>query len=331
MKNLSNKSCVLVTGGCGYIGSHVTRQLSEAGHKVIVVDDLSTGSKAALLHDELLYVGDFGSELILRKIFSEHNVTTIMHFAASISVPQAAKDPLSYYENNTSKFVELLKHAVEAKVAHVIFSSSAAVYGEGQVPVVKESSPTSPANAYGRSKLFDEYILQDLAAANPLTFVALRYFNVAGTEPGNRLGPRNPTANHLIKIACQTALGKRSEMSIYGTDYKTKDGTGVRDYIHVEDLASCHVEALEYLVGGGESRILNCGYGKGYTVREVIDEVKRIAKKDFKVLETTRRAGDIGQIIADPSALRELFNWQPRYDDLSKIIASSLEWERRQA
>jgi UDP-glucose 4-epimerase len=323
-------SAVLVTGGAGYIGSHVARQLGEAGENVVVLDDLSTGFKQAVLHGDLV-VGNTGDSECLRKVFSRYEIDTVMHFAAHTIVPESVADPLKYYRNNTCASRTLLEHASAAGVRHVVFSSTAAVYGIPESGIASETTAPAPINPYGTSKLMTEWMLRDLAAVAPMRYVALRYFNVAGSDPEARIGQSTPKATLLTKVACEAVVGKRSHVSIFGTDYPTPDGTGVRDYIHVEDLASAHLRALEYLRAGGASTTLNCGYGRGYSVREVISMVERVAGRELDKREEPRRAGDPPTLVAEASRIRTELGWTPAYDDLEKIVASSLNWERKLA
>ena len=321
---------ILVTGGAGYIGSHVVRQLGEAGERVIVLDDLSTGFRQAVLHGDLV-VGNTGDPECLKHIFGNYDIDTVMHFAAYTIVPESVADPLKYYGNNTCASRTLLEHAVNAGVRHVVFSSTAAVYGIPGDGVASEDSPTTPINPYGTSKLMTEWMLRDLSHATPLRHVALRYFNVAGSDPAGRIGQATPKATLLTKVACEVVVGKRDHVSIFGTDYPTPDGTGVRDYIHVEDLAAAHLKALEYLRGGGESTTLNCGYGRGYSVRELIRMVETVAGHPIAKQEAPRRAGDPPTLIARAERIRDELGWVPRYDNLEKIVSSSLAWERKLA
>ena len=318
---------ILVTGGAGYIGSHVVRQLGEAGEQVVVLDDLSTGFREAVLHGELV-VGSTGDPACLASVFARFDVDTIMHFAAKTIVPESVADPLKYYGNNTCASRTLLEWAARAGVMHFVFSSSAAVYGVPPGGLASERTPTSPINPYGTSKLMTEWMLRDLAAAHALNYVALRYFNVAGCDPEARIGQSTPQATLLTKVACEAAVGKRAKITIFGTDYDTPDGTGVRDYIHVEDLARAHVKALEYLRSGGSSTTLNCGYGRGYSVREVIDMVERVGGVKLEKEEAPRRTGDPPTLVAEAERIREVLGWEPTYDSLEQIVATALRWER---
>ena len=318
---------ILVTGGAGYIGSHVVRQLGEAGERVVTLDNLCTGFREAVTHGELV-VGDTGDRDLVTRVLNEHNIDTIMHFAAHTVVPESVADPLKYYRNNTCATRNLLQCAAEAGVKHIVFSSTAAVYGLPPGGVAREDTPTAPINAYGTSKLMSEWMLRDLAAAGGPSYVALRYFNVAGSDPEGRIGQSTPKATLLVKVACEVVVGKRESLIVFGTDYDTPDGTGVRDYIHVEDLATAHLDALRWLRAGGESQVLNCGYGHGYSVRDVAKAVERVTGQPLPVREDTRRPGDPPTLIADASRIRELLGWVPRYDDLDRIVATSLAWER---
>jgi UDP-glucose 4-epimerase len=321
---------ILVTGGAGYIGSHVVRQLGEAGERVVVLDDLSTGFKQAVLHGTLV-VGNTGDADCLAQLFAKHHFDTVMHFAAHTIVPESVADPLKYYRNNTAASRTLLEHCQKAGVAHFVFSSTAAVYGIPASGLAAETTPTQPINPYGQSKLMTEVMLRDLGAATKLRYVTLRYFNVAGSDPGGRIGQSTPEATLLTKVACEVAVGKRQHVSIFGTDYDTRDGTGVRDYIHVDDLAAAHLKALEYLRAGGASTTLNCGYGHGYSVREVIAMVEKVAGHKIKQKVAGRRAGDPPTLIAEASRIRDVLGWAPQLDDLEKICATSLAWERKLA
>ena len=320
---------ILITGGCGYIGSHMVHTLVDAGERVVVLDDLSTGSRAAIPDSVPLAVGDVGDRALAESLMRQHNVSAIIHFAGSIVVPDSVRDPLGYYRNNTANSRTLLEAAVAAGVGQFIFSSTAAVYGNPERIPIAEDAPLSPMSPYGTSKLMTEMMLKDVGAAHGLRYVILRYFNVAGADPQLRTGQSTPAATHLIKVAVQTALGLRPQIDVFGTDYPTPDGTCIRDYIHVTDLVHAHAVALGHLRGGGESLTLNCGYGHGYSVLEVIEAVRRAAGHDFPVRLSGRRAGDPAAIVADPGRLRAMLGWQPEWDDLDRIVAHALAWERR--
>lgn len=319
---------ILVSGGAGYIGSHVVRQLTEAGRKVVVFDNLSTGSPAALVNGEELVVGDLADAAAVGNLFERYPFRTVLHFAASIVAPESVTNPLKFYSNNTRNTLNLLVACVRGGVERFIFSSTAAVYGIPETGVAAEESPTVPINPYGTSKLMSEWMLRDTAAAHGLKYVALRYFNVAGADPQARMGQRTPDATHLIKVCCQAALGMRERVDIFGVDYPTPDGTGIRDYIHIEDLAAAHLAALDYLVGGGDSTTLNVGYGKGSSVREVIRMVKEVSGVDFAVTEAPRRPGDPASLVAQADRIRQTLGWQPRYNDLRTIVADAWRWEK---
>ncbi len=318
---------ILVTGGAGYIGSHVVRQLGGRGERVVTLDNLSTGFKDAVLHGELV-VGDTGDADLVSRLLREHGVETVMHFAAHIVVPESVANPLKYYRNNTANTRTLLECCVDAGVGQFVFSSTAAVYGIPEGGHASEDTPTAPINPYGWSKLMSEWMLRDVAAAHGLRYVALRYFNVAGADPEGRIGQSTPEATHLIKVACEHVVGKRDHVAIFGTDYDTPDGSGVRDYIHVEDLAAAHLKALDHLRSGGESLTLNCGYGHGYSVREVLSEVERTAGKPLTVREQPRRAGDPGCLVARADRIRKALGWRPEHQDLAGIVTSALAWEK---
>lgn len=317
---------VLVTGGAGYIGSHVVRQLGHAGHDIVVFDNLSTGYRWAVTAGELV-VGDLADEAAIDDLFSRHNFEAVLHFAANIVVPESVANPLKYYSNNTRNTLNLLKAVEKHQVPYMVFSSTAAVYGMPEQAVLTEDLPLAPINPYGASKMMSERMIMDLAAASSLNYVVLRYFNVAGANPDGLLGQATPEATHLIKVACECVTGQREGMSVFGTDYDTRDGTCIRDYIHVEDLAKAHVMALDYMATGGDSKVLNCGYGRGFTVQEVIDVVKKQSGVDFPVTETGRRAGDPAALMADNTLIRQTLGWQPDYDDLGTIVSTALAWE----
>jgi UDP-glucose 4-epimerase len=321
-------SGILVTGGAGYIGSHVVRQLLERGERVVVLDNLSTGYRSAVLGASLI-VGDTGDREAVARVLGEHGIETVMHFAAHTIVPESVSNPLKYYGNNTAATRNLLECCDRAGVGHFVFSSTAAVYGIPEAGLAREETPTSPINPYGLSKLMSEWMLRDLAAASALRYVALRYFNVAGSDPGGRIGHTAPQATLLVKVACQQAAGVRPAVSIFGTDYATPDGTGVRDYIHVEDLAGAHLKALDYLREGRPSVTLNCGYGHGYSVREVLRMVERVHGRPLNVIEQARRAGDPPSLVAHAERIRTVLGWSPRFDDLETIVRTQLEWELR--
>jgi len=318
---------VLVTGGAGYIGSHTLLQLVSRGEKVVVLDDLSTGFRQAV-RDVPLVVGNVGDRPLVDRLLAEHNVDTIIHFAAHTIVPESVSNPLKYYGNNTCATRSLLEAASQAGVKHFVFSSTAAVYGIPSSGMASEEMQTQPINAYGTSKLMSEWMLRDVCAATPMRSVALRYFNVAGCDTQGRIGQSTRAATLLVKVACEVAVGKRPHLSVFGTDYPTPDGTGVRDYIHVEDLAAAHVNALTYLRNGGQSLVANCGYGHGYSVREVISSVEKIAGIKLDVREEPRRAGDPPSLVARVDKVRQQLGWSPRLDDIDTIVRSSLEWER---
>jgi UDP-glucose 4-epimerase len=318
---------VLVTGGAGYIGSHMVWTLLDAGEDVVVLDRLSTGFEWAVPAEARLVVGDVGDQELVARLIAEARVEAIIHFAGSLVVPESVTDPLGYYENNTVKTRSLIECAVRGGVGHFIFSSTAAVYGAKGLKPVGEETELEPESPYGRSKLMSEWMLRDAAAAHPLTYTALRYFNVAGADPLGRTGQSTNGATHLIKVASETALGKRSHIEVFGTDYPTPDGTCVRDYIHVSDLANAHALALRRLREGGSSLVANCGYSHGYSVLEVLDSVKRVSGRDFEVRMSGRRAGDAAAIVADSARARSEFGWTPKHDDLDFIVRSALDWE----
>ena len=325
-----SSSSILVTGGAGYIGSHVVLQLRARGEQVVVLDDLSTGFKQAVL-DTPLIVGSVGDREVVMDILRKHAVDTVMHFAAHTIVPESVANPLKYYGNNTCSTRNLLQCCVDTGVRHFVFSSTAAVYGIPTEELASETTATAPINAYGTSKLMSEWMLRDVAASSPLRYVALRYFNVAGSDSAGRIGQATAKATLLIKVACEAAVGKRPHVSVYGTDYPTPDGTGVRDYIHVEDLATAHIDALSYLRKGGDSQVMNVGYGHGYSVREVLKSVERVAGQPLTIREEPRRAGDPPLLVARANKVRTVLGWQPRLDNLDTIVKTALEWEKRLA
>lgn len=323
-----NQTSILVTGGAGYIGSHVVRQLGERKERIVVIDNLATGFKDSVLHGELV-IGDVGDLTLVDRVMTKHRVDTVIHFAAATIVPESVADPLKYYGNNTCQTRSLLQNCQKHGVKHFIFSSTAAVYGMPPSHVARETDPLAPINPYGTSKLMSEWMLRDLAVASPLRYVALRYFNVAGADPSGRIGQSTKKATLLTKVACEAIVGKRSHVSIFGTDYPTPDGTGVRDYIHVEDLASAHLAALDYLRRGEPSTTLNCGYGHGYSVREVLRMVEKVAGQPLVIKEEPRRPGDPPTLVADASRIGSVLGWKARYDDLEAIVKTSLAWERK--
>jgi UDP-glucose 4-epimerase len=322
---------VLVTGGAGYIGSHMAYELTDAGEKVVVLDNLSTGRRAAVPTQAELVVGDFGDEVLVQDLLKSREIDSIIHFAAKIVVPESVSDPLGYYENNTASARSLLANAVGAGVKNFIFSSTAAVYGEPEQNPVTENESLKPVSPYGRSKLMVEWMLEDVAHAHALRYVALRYFNVAGADPKGRTGQSTPNATHLIKVAVQAALGLRPGMEVFGTDYMTPDGSCLRDYIQVTDLARAHMDALRHLRGGGENLVCNCGYKRGYSVLEVVETVKKVSGVDFPVKISGRRPGDPAAIVAANERIREQLGWTPIHDDLEEIVRQALRWEQKLA
>jgi UDP-glucose 4-epimerase len=322
---------VLVSGGAGYIGSHMVHALVDAGETVAVLDNLSTGFRFLLPANVPLIVGSSGDRELVARVLRQHNIDTIVHFAASIVVPDSVRDPLGYYRNNTLNTCNLIDVAIANGVKHFIFSSTAAVYGNAERVPVREDDPKDPISPYGTSKLMSEIMLRDAAFAHGLRYVVLRYFNVAGADPQGRTGQATPQATHLIKVACEAALGKRAKIDVFGTDYDTPDGTGVRDYIHVSDLVGAHSAAIAYLRKGGASATFNCGYGRGASVKEVIASVKRISGVDFSVSLAPRREGDPAALIADATRIRSTLDWTPRFQDLDTIVSHALAWERNLA
>lgn len=320
---------VLVSGGAGYIGSHMAHALCDAGERVVVVDDLSTGQRAAAPEAATFITADIADQARMADVLRQHQVTAIAHFAARIVVPDSVADPLGYYLANTVKTRALIETAVAGGIRHFIFSSTAAVYGDAGDGAVDEDAPLAPVSPYGRSKLMSEWMLQDAARAHGLKYAALRYFNVAGADPQGRTGQSTPNATHLIKVACQTALGKRDQLQVFGTDYPTADGSCIRDYIHVTDLAQAHVQALRHLRNGGESFVANCGYGRGLSVLEVIRAVERITGRPLPVETAPRRAGDPARIVASTARIQSLLDWRPLHDSIDEIVGSALAWEQR--
>lgn len=320
---------VLVTGGAGYIGSHMVLELLAAGERVVVVDNLSTGFRDAVPDEATLVVGNAGDQELLQAVIQRHNVDAIIHFAGSIVVPESVTDPLGYYQNNTVNSRALIEAAVLSGVRNFIFSSTAAVYGNPVTMPVREDNELKPLSPYGWSKLMTEVMLSDASKAHDFNYVALRYFNVAGADPKGRAGQSTPRATHLIKVACETAFGKRERMSVFGTDYDTPDGTCVRDYIHVTDLVRAHMMALGHLRRGGKSDVFNCGYSKGYSVLEVIKAVEDACGHSLPVMHDERRAGDAEQIVAASEKIRATLGWQPKFDQLSEIVRHALAWERK--
>ena len=325
-----SRSSILVTGGAGYIGSHTVLQLKARGEQVVVLDDLSTGFRQAVL-DTPPVVGKVGDRDFVMEVLRTHGVDTVLHFAAHTIVPESVSNPLKYYGNNTCSTRNLLQCCVETGVKNFVFSSTAAVYGMPSEGIAAETSPTAPINAYGTSKLMSEWMLRDVAASSPLRYVALRYFNVAGSDTSGRIGQATAKATLLVKVACEAMVGKRPHVSIYGTDFETDDGTGVRDYIHVEDLATAHLDALAYLRQGGAPQVLNVGYGRGYSVREVLQSVERVAGRPLTIREESRRPGDPPMLIARADQIRSVLGWRPKLDNLDTIVKTALAWEQRLA
>lgn len=319
---------ILITGGAGYIGSHVVKALGLLGHDITTFDNLSTGHREAVLFGDLV-VGDLSDGAKLDQLFSQKKFEAVLHFAGSIVVPDSVSQPLEYYRNNTLNSHLLLEMCKKHGVDKFIFSSTAAVYGMPSDGVCSESTPTNPINPYGQSKLMTEHMLRDLASSSNFRYVALRYFNVSGADPEGKIGQSFPKATHLIKVACETATGKRGHIELFGTDYPTNDGTCVRDYIHVSDLADAHVKALEYLVKGGKSEILNCGYGHGFSVKEVLERVKAITGVNITIKESCRRPGDPAALTAKVDRIHNAIGWKPKFDNLDIIIQSAFDWEKR--
>jgi UDP-glucose 4-epimerase len=320
---------ILVTGGAGYIGSHTVQVLADAGRKVVVIDNLSTGFAGFLPIGIPLINGDVGDEALLERTIAFHKIRSIIHFAGSIVVEDSIRDPLAYYRNNTMTSRNLLSVAVRLNVEHMIFSSTAAVYGNPEKVPVAEDAPTRPLSPYGWSKLMTEIMLNHVASAHGLRFVALRYFNVAGADPGGRRGLSTARATHLIKVAVEAATRQRTSIEVFGTDYATADGSCIRDFVHVSDLAEAHLAAHDYLSQGGRSATMNCGYGRGYSVLETIEAVRRVSGRNFLVRSSDRRPGDVMSVVADPQLIRATLGWVPKYDNLDTIVAHALAWENK--
>jgi UDP-glucose 4-epimerase len=320
---------VLVTGGAGYIGGHMALELVDNGEDVIVLDDLSTGLRRLVPQDARFVQGDVGDEALLDRIFSEAGIDAVLHFAGSIVVPDSVSDPLGYYLNNTVKSRTLIAAAVRHKAEHFIFSSTAAVYGIPDRMPIAETAPLAPISPYGASKMMTERMLADTAAAHPLRFCAIRYFNVAGADAASRAGQASPKATHLIKVASEVVTGQRTHLEVFGRDYPTPDGTCVRDYIHVTDLVRAHWQGLQYLRKGGDSVVFNCGYGRGYSVLDVIETIKRVSGVDFEVRLSDRRAGDPTELVAETQLIYDLLPWEPQFEDLELIVEHALNWERK--
>jgi UDP-glucose 4-epimerase len=320
---------VLVTGGAGYIGSHMVRALVDAAERVVVIDNLSTGFSNFLPESVPLFIGDAADEDLVEGVINSHRIESIIHFAGSVVVPESIRDPLAYYRNNTMTTRSLLNVAVKCNIKRFIFSSTAAVYGNPDQVPVPETAPTRPMSPYGSSKLMTEIMLHDVATAHGMNYVVLRYFNVAGADPLVRIGPATVGATHLLKIAVEAATGQRAKIDVFGTDYPTPDGSCIRDFIHVSDLAQAHRAALSYLRNGGCSTTLNCGYGRGYSVLETIEAVRRVSRRNFAVQYSARRPGDIMTMVADTRRIRSTLDWAPQYDDLESIAAHALAWEEK--
>lgn len=319
---------ILVTGGAGYIGSHVVKLLGERSENVVVLDDLSTGFEQSILHGTFVQ-GNTGDQELVNNILKQHNIESVLHFAAHTIVPESVENPLKYYKNNTANTRNLLECCSNAGVKHIIFSSTAAVYGALESGFASEETPKAPINPYGSSKLMSEQMIRDLSFATDLSHVILRYFNVAGSDPDGQIGQSTKHATLLIKVAAEVAVAKRDKLLVFGTDYPTPDGTGIRDYIHVSDLAAAHIDALDYLRNNGESTTLNCGYGHGYSVKEVIDAVNKENGAPILVEEMSRRAGDPPELVSIANKIKETIGWAPQYDDLNLIVKTSIEWEKK--
>jgi UDP-glucose 4-epimerase len=319
---------VLITGGAGYIGSHVVTLLGEQGHDLVVLDNFSTGRRESLFYGNLVE-GDLSNHSLVERVLVEEKIDAVMHFAGSIIVPESVEKPHLYYQNNTENSLNLIRLCVKTGIKKFIFSSTAAVYGISPDGIVSEQTPTSPINPYGRSKLMTEWMLEDTAIAHDFDYVALRYFNVAGAHVGGKVGQCSKVSTHLLKIACEHAIGKRDSISIYGEDYDTPDGTCLRDYIHVDDLAQAHLDALTYLRTGGKSQVLNCGYGEGFSVKEMLAVVERVSGLKLNIKKAARRAGDAPVLVSKAEKIREILGWEPKYNDLDLIVKTALEWERK--
>ena len=325
----AGQPCILVTGGAGYVGSHAVLELLDSGFRTVVLDNLVTGFRSAVDPRAHFVEGCVEDEALVRRLLRDHDVRGILHFAGSTNAPESVREALKYYRNNTAASRSLLESVVAEHVRHLVFSSTAAVYGPSGLRPVSEDSPPQPATPYGWSKLMTECMLDDVARSHPFNYCALRYFNVAGADPQGRAGPSSVMATHLVKVAVEVALGKRSEVTVYGNDFATPDGTGVRDYIHVSDLAQAHVLALDELFASpGVSHVLNCGYGRGHSVLEVLDMVGQVAGRPIPHVFGSRRPGDLDQVVADNRRLKERLSWRPRYDDLHAIITDALRWEK---
>ena len=319
---------ILITGGAGYIGSHIVKALGEKGHDIVVFDNLSYGHKWAVLYGSLIK-GDLADKGLLKAVFKEEGFDAVIHLAAFVVVDESIREPMKYYRNNFVNTINLIETCIEHNVKRFIFSSSAAVYGIPEKVPVTEDTPMIPINPYGSSKVMVEHVLADIASSDDFGYVSLRYFNVAGADPHSRIGQARKDATHLITVSLRTALGKKDYLDIFGTDYPTPDGTCIRDYIHVDDLSDAHILALKYLTTGGSSKIYNCGYGHGYSVKEVVDKVKHVTEIDFSVNYAGRRPGDPPELIADPSRIKGELGWKPRYDNLEYIIRTAWEWEKK--
>jgi len=318
---------VLVTGGAGYIGSNMVLALLDAGHEPVIIDDFSTGHERLVPAGVPVFRGNIADNAVTDAVFGAHKIDVVAHFAASIVVPESVENPIKYYLNNTISSARLIAACIEHGIKKFIFSSTAAVYGNQDHSPIDESATPAPENPYGTSKLMTENILRDVAAANDFSYVALRYFNVAGADPKGRSGQLSKPATHLIKVAVELATGQRDSMSVFGTDYPTEDGTCIRDYIHITDLIGAHIAALNYLHKGGTPLVANCGYGRGSSVRDVLESVARVSGKNLNVIDAPRRAGDAADLVADAGLLRERLNWQPQHDQLDQIVGDALAWE----